>query len=229
MIIAYNMKLSLYHVIAISTAVSISLIWVYWKVNKLERHLKDINTRLSTNTSNLNNLCTSLELEREGVKDCTKGGNSDALTVASAVSASDNISDDDVDEIMAELNENADVYNCADEMSCVETKANADLCTAFDAGADAEADADADADADACAQTSENVCEEYSHMDAVATSDPESDTSYKALLSPDNWIFTEDELKKKTVEDLKQFLASKQQSVKGVKKDLVQRIIDLVK
>ena len=36
----------------------------------------------------------------------------------------------------------------------------------------------------------------------------------------------EDELKKKTVEELKQYLSSKQLSIKGVKKELIQRILE---
>lgn len=207
-LIAYNMKLSVYHVLVISTAVSISLVWVYWKVNKLERHLKDINNRLTTNTANLNNLCTSLELEREEpsvVKDKT------------SVVFNDHVSDRDVDEIMAEL---SDVEESCSAPSFVEASKSNDG-TGTGTGTDT---------------CTENICtddtcvdDNYEKNNEVAMTDPESDDSYKAILSSENWVFTEDELKKKTVEDLKQFLASKQQSVKGVKKDLIQRIIDLVK
>jgi hypothetical protein len=219
-----KLSLSLYHVIAISTVVSVSLVWVYWKVNKLEKHLKDVNARVSSNTSTLNNLCTSLELAKS-VNSEIQRSYSDAQVSAQNCSGSPAISDDDIQSVLDDLDqqeEGPSDVEAADAEAEADADANADADAAHTVAleaSDASADDDADADVDASAADAADAI-----LDAVANGDV--DESYKELLLPHNWIFSEDELKKKTVEELKQYLSSKQLSIKGVKKELIQRILE---
>jgi len=213
-----KLSLSLYHVIAISTVVSVSLVWVYWKVNKLEKHLKDVNARVSSNTSTLNNLCTSLELAKS-VNSEIQRSYSDAQVSAQNCSGSPAISDDDIQSVLDDLDqqeEGPSDVEAADAEADANAEADAAHAVALEAS-DASADDDADVDASA-ADAADAI------LDAVANGDV--DESYKELLLPHNWIFSEDELKKKTVEELKQYLSSKQLSIKGVKKELIQRILE---
>jgi len=215
-----KLSLSLYHVIAISTVVSVSLVWVYWKVNKLEKHLKDVNARVSSNTSTLNNLCTSLELAKS-VNSEIQRSYSDAQVSAQNCSGSPAISDDDIQSVLDDLDqqeEGPSDVEAADADANAEAEAEADAAHAVALEA-SDASADDDADVDASAADAADAI-----LDAVANGDV--DESYKELLLPHNWIFSEDELKKKTVEELKQYLSSKQLSIKGVKKELIQRILE---
>lgn len=202
-----KVNLSLYHVVALSAVVSLSLVWVYWKVNKIERHLKDVNARVSNNASNITNIFTSLELMNQTssvVPECVPVSGGDACTETGdevEAEAEAEAHDEDSGGVVVDSGGDIDPVQVQEVLESIESEDGDD-----------------------------EPVEAVDDDEPIASSmedDLVDDSSFKELLSPANWIFTEDELKKKTVEDLKQHLASKMQSTKGVKKDLVQRILDL--
>ena len=218
------MKLSLYHVIGIATVVSISLIWVYWKVNKIERHLKDVNARVAANSSTLNNLCTSLEL----AKGCQPQPQVDPQGAAQEAGGDSPCGECDCGEGdcgQEDDGSGAGVMHEAVAEGEAEVEAHEEAAGDDGVPSDAEIESilqqiESEAEDVADAGVEPNV---YSEAEAEAV----ADASYKAILHPDNWIFTEEELKKKTAEELKKYLSGKNQSVKGVKKDLIARILSL--
>ena len=194
-----KVNLSLYHVVALSAVVSLSLVWVYWKVNKIERHLKDVNTRVSNNASNITNIFTSIELMNQTTSRSTSPQECIAGEQCEVEEAEAEVAEAEVAE--AECKDDEDQSKC--EIDPIEVQ---EVLESIESDDEEQTDA-------------QNV--------PSMEDDLVDDRSFKELLSPANWIFTEDELKKKTVDDLKQHLASKMQSTKGVKKDLVQRILEL--
>jgi len=197
------MKLSLYHVIALSTAVSLSLVWVYWKMNKLEKQVREIGSRVNANATALANLSTALEL-------CNTCVPEPVVFMPQTVASPPSAMKVDVVEETSEPLVKEQVHeqeNANDNMSV----------------------------------SSEDVKEVLKHIPdsqeevAVALEpskviDLVDEDSTQKLLSelndPSNWILSEEELKKKTVEELKSYLSDKQLSTKGNKKDLIQRILE---
>ena len=61
---------------------------------------------------------------------------------------------------------------------------------------------------------------------ASATAAPQETPSFAAF---DDWDVSAEELKKRTLEELRAYLKQKNQSIRGNKIDLIQRIVDLSK
>ena len=208
------MKLSLYHVIALSTAVSLSLVWVYWKMNKLEKQVREIGSRVNANATTLANLGTALELCNTYVPEPMAFVSQtvpqqpqpvmkvDVVEETVEPQSNDNmsVSSEDVKEVLKTIPEPSSQDELGDEVDSVQVPVAA--------SDDTEA----------------VVSEPVKEHDLV-----DEDATQKLLLQlndPSNWVFSEEELKKKTVDELKTYLNDKQLSTKGNKKDLIQRILE---
>lgn len=204
------MKLSLYHVIALSTAVSLSLVWVYWKMNKLEKQVREIGSRVNANATTLANLSTALEL-------CNTCVPEPMVFVPQVVPQQQQPPVMKVD-VVEETSEPLAQENVNDNMS-VSSEDVKEVLRSIPQEEEAAAPA----------PVSEEVDEQVPSEPVKENDLVDEDATQKLLLQlndPSNWVFSEEELKKKTVEELKGYLNDKQLSTKGNKKDLIQRILD---
>ena len=201
------MKLSLYHVIALSTAVSLSLVWVYWKMNKLEKQVREIGSRVNANATALANVSTALELCNTCVPEPVV-----FMPPAAVASQPSVMKVDVVEETSEPLVQEQDQENVNDNMSVSSEDVKEVLKHIPESQ---EEPAAVPVVSEPCKVVSDDLVDEDSTQKLLSE-----------LNDPSNWILTEEELKKKTVEELKSYLSDKQLSTKGNKKDLIQRILE---
>lgn len=195
------MKLSLYHIVALSAAVSISLVWVYWKMNKLEKQVREIGARVNTNTTTLTNLTTAMEL-------CNAQDNQACVLQHAPEQPLEEVATHVEVQAPQAQPQDVPIPSQQDNMSISSEDVN-DVLKTMDAS-----------------PTEKDSQEQPLAPEAPLDTPEIDDALLNQLNDPKNWIFTEDELKKKTVEELKSYLSEKSLSIKGNKKELVQRILE---
>jgi SAP domain len=186
-------KITVVHLVAISTAVSVGLLWFYWRLNKVERQVCTLNNQLKAleqakscapepwNMMRMEDVLGQCmppqEVEQEQEQE-------QEVQNVQPVTDTQSVNSEDVREILNNLSQDEAVV--------------------------APAPTTDDAKSTNATET------DYELTIGVKSQD---NTNYES------WILTEDELNKKTVGELKQYLQSKELSTKGNKRDLIQRII----
>jgi uncharacterized protein with von Willebrand factor type A (vWA) domain len=203
-------KVTVYHLVGITVVVTLGLLWMYRKVRKVEKRMNDLDRDLN-----------AFMLASSSYKEQPKSTPSPPVPVNN-VCRLNPVQVDPVCETMSVTSEDMDaIHQELQQQPAPSSKVQEEE-------EDFEQDEESEEEEEDAADDEEEVVKGTDDPQAPTHEQSPSESEPFILHfnnSPKAWTLTEEELKKKTVEDLRQYLKSRGLPITGAKQVLITRII----